>query len=105
MSGTRHAQSTQNKLAYLCRRRYIQKSMGDEVDFLAADKQKSFIQVDKSLWVCLAMHVQSTQNNKFTISLQYLKEYVKNEVDVLPADKGASTKNLCQASGLADYGF
>ena len=46
MSATRHAQSTQNKLAYLCRRRYIQKSMGDEVDFLAADKQKSFIQVD-----------------------------------------------------------
>ena len=34
------------------------------------------------------MHAQSTQKNKFTISLQYLKENVKDEVDFLPADKG-----------------
>ena len=33
------------------------------------------------------MHAQSTQKNKFTISLQYLKENVKDEVDFLPADK------------------
>ena len=32
------------------------------------------------------MHAQSTQN-KFTISLQYLKENMKEEVDFLPADK------------------
>ena len=32
-------------------------------------------------------HAQSTQKNKFTISLQYLKENVKDEVDFLPADK------------------
>ena len=32
-------------------------------------------------------HVQSTQNNKFTISLQYLKEIIKDEVDFLSADK------------------
>ena len=30
------------------------------------------------------MHAQSTQNNKFAISLQYLRENVK---DFLPADK------------------
>ena len=36
--------------------------------------------------MCLARHAQSTQNNKFTISLQY-RENVKNEVDFLPADK------------------
>ena len=35
----------------------------------------------------LARHAQSTQSNKFTISLQYLKENVKDEVDFLPADK------------------
>ena len=33
------------------------------------------------------MHAQSTQKNKFTISLQYLKENVRYEVDFLPADK------------------
>ena len=33
------------------------------------------------------MKAQSTQTSKFTISLQYLKENVKDEVDFLPADK------------------
>ena len=33
------------------------------------------------------MKAQSTQTGKFTISLQYLKENVKDEVDFLPADK------------------
>ena len=36
------------------------------------------------LWVCITRHAKSTQNNKFTISLQYLKENVKDEVDFLP---------------------
>ena len=35
----------------------------------------------------LARHAQSTQNNKFTISLQHHREIVKDEVDFLPADK------------------
>ena len=34
-----------------------------------------------SLLVDIAKHAQSTQNNKFAISLQYLKENVKDEVD------------------------
>ena len=37
--------------------------------------------------MCLARHAQSTQNNKFTVSLQYRKENVKDEVDFLPSDK------------------
>ena len=36
--------------------------------------------------MCAARHVQSIQNNKFAISLQYPKENVKDEVDFLPAD-------------------
>ena len=40
-----------------------------------------------SLWVCESRHAQSTQNNKFAISLEYLKENVKDEVDFWPADK------------------
>ena len=31
--------------------------------------------------LCVARDAQSTQNNKFAISLQYLKENVKDEVD------------------------
>ena len=50
-----------------------QESMGDEVGFLPC--------------VCVARYVKSTQNNKFTISLQYLKENGKNEIDFLTADK------------------
>ena len=40
-----------------------------------------------SLWVCVARNVQSTLNNRFTISLEYVKENVKNEFDFLPAVK------------------
>ena len=40
-----------------------------------------------SLWVCVARHAQSTQSNKFVISVQYLKENVNDEVDSLPANK------------------
>ena len=46
-----------------------------------------FYKLIVSLWVCIARHVQSTQNNKFPISLQYLKEDVKDEVDFLHTDK------------------
>ena len=44
------------------------------------------------LWVCIARHVQSTHNNKFAISLHYLKENVNDEVDFLPADKHQKVK-------------
>ena len=37
--------------------------------------------------MCVARHAQSTQNNKFAISLQYLKENIKDELDTLPGDK------------------
>ena len=39
------------------------------------------------LWVCVARHAKSTQNNKFAISLQYLKENMNDEADFLPVDK------------------
>ena len=39
------------------------------------------------LWVCVARHVQSTEMNNFTISLQYLKKDVRDEVVFLNADK------------------
>ena len=43
------------------------------------------------LWcVCMARHAQVTQNNKFAISLQYLKKEVRDKVDFLHADKHES---------------
>ena len=53
--------------------------MWDKVDFLLADKHKSFLQDD-----CITMHAQSTQNNR---GLQYVKENEKDEVDFLPDNK------------------
>ena len=35
-------------------------------------------------------HSQTSQNSKFTISLQYLVKEVRDEVDFLPADKHQS---------------
>ena len=40
-----------------------------------------------SFWVCVSSLAQSTQNNKFTISLQFLKQNRKNEVGFSLADK------------------
>ena len=48
---------------------------------------KFFKKLLLSLWVCVAMHVQSTQNKKVLIHLQYFKENVTDEVDFLPAVK------------------
>ena len=49
-------------------------------------KIKVFYKLIVSFWVYVARHAQSIQN-KFSISLQYLKENMKDEVDFLPADK------------------
>ena len=38
-------------------------------------------------WMCLTRLAQSTQNNKFVIYLQYLKENKKNKVYFLLANK------------------
>ena len=45
-----------------------------------------FFKMIVSLWVYVARHTQSTQNNKLTISMQYLKQNVNDEVDFLPED-------------------
>ena len=49
-----------------------------------------FYKLILSFWVCIARHPQSTQNNKFAISLQYLKEEVSDDVVFLYADQHES---------------
>ena len=40
--------------------------------------------------MCLARNAQITQNNKFAISLQYLKKEMSNEIEFLHTDKHES---------------
>ena len=52
-----------------------------EIDFLPANKRKPFLHTDS---LTLGVHIKAcTKNSKqeFTISLQYLKENVKDDVD------------------------
>ena len=51
---------------------------------------KDFFNLILSFLVYVARHAQITQNNKFAISLQYLKKEVSDEVDFLHADKHES---------------
>ena len=44
--------------------------------------------------MCVARHAQITKNNKFAISLQYLKKEVSDEVDFLHADKHESLLHI-----------
>ena len=64
--------------------------MSDEVDFLIADKHESLLQIDCMNLMGMVKHSQSPQNSKFAMSLQYLKEEVKNKIDFLHADKHQS---------------
>ena len=85
----------------------ISKKKLDEDDFLHADKHQSFLQVDlntlgiKVSWkvilsflMGMIKHSQSTQSNKFAISLQYLKREVRDRVHFLHADKHQSFYKL-----------
>ena len=51
---------------------------------------KDFFKLILSFLVCVAKYAQITRNNKFTISLQYLKKEASDEVDFLHADKHES---------------
>ena len=50
--------------------------------FLLADKHQRFLQI-YTIILGVARHAQIIQNNKFAISLQYLKKKVNDEVDLL----------------------
>ena len=73
----RHAQSTQNKFAISLR--YLNENVKVKVDVLSADKHQRFLQMDLViLGVRVTKHAQITRNNKFAISLEYLKKKVSN---------------------------
>ena len=46
-----------------------------------------FYKLAQSFLVCIARHIQSTQNKKFLYPLEYLQKSMGDEVDFLTADK------------------
>ena len=70
----------------------LKKEVRNGVDFLHADKHQSFLQVDYntlsikvfyklilSLLIDIIKHSQSTQSNKLTIALKYLRNEVSHK--------------------------
>ena len=55
--------------------------------FLHAEEHESFLQIDTVGLIWIVKPSQSSQNSKFTISLLYLKQEVKDEVGYLYAGK------------------
>ena len=76
VSVTRHALSTQNKFAYLCN--ILIAAWGIKLIFCLQINTNVFYKMIVSLWVCIDRRTQSTKNSQFTISLQNLKENMKD---------------------------
>ena len=64
-------------------RQYLKKQVSDEVDFLHADNNESFLQIDIMFLFGIVKHSQNSKNSKSAMSLQYLqkKRKVSDEVD------------------------
>ena len=74
---------------------------------------KLILHVDKHQVICksivsylmrVARHAYSTQNNKYVITLWYLKKKVSDEVDFLHGDKHLSVLQVCCIS-CDGFGF
>ena len=74
----RHAQSAQHKYACLCN--ISRKTWGMNLIFCLWINTKVFCKFIVSLWLCVPRYAQSNQCNEFPISLQHLKENIKDEV-------------------------
>ena len=99
MGMVKHSQSSHNS-KFAMSFQYLKQEVRDEVAFLHADKHQSFLQSDfntlsikvsykviLSLLICIIKHSQSTQSNKFALSLKYLKNELRDGVYFLLADK------------------
>ena len=77
---TRHAQITQNN-KFSDSLDYLKKEVSDKVDFIHANKDENYLQIDTMIFERMVKHSQSFQNSKFAMSLQYLEKEVRDEVD------------------------
>ena len=81
-----HAQITQNNI-FSISLQCLKKEVNEEADFLHADKDKSYIQIDTMVSDGMVKHSQSSQNSKSAMSLQYLEKEVRDEVGFLHGNK------------------
>ena len=51
---------------------YLEKEVNEEVDFLHAGKHENLLQLGTMILMEMVKHFQSSQNSKFTMSVQYL---------------------------------
>ena len=62
----------------------------DEDDLLDSGEHENLLQIDTMILLGMVKHFQGSRNSKFAMSLQYLKNEVRDEVDFLHADKRQS---------------
>ena len=97
MGIVKHSQSSENS-KFAMSLQYLKKEVRNEVDFLYSVFHQRFLELDfntlgikvsykvmLSLLMGVIKHFQSTQGNKFAISLQYLKKEVRDRVHFLHA--------------------
>ena len=102
MGLVKHSQSSRNS-KFAMSLQNLKKEVWDKVDYLHANKHQCFLQVSfntlglkdtykviLSLLMSMVNYSQSTQNNKFAISLQYIKKKLGMEFIFLHADKHQS---------------
>ena len=73
-------------------RQYLKKQVSDEVDFLHADNNESFLQIDIMFFLGIVKHSQNSKNSKSAMPLQYFqrKEKLEMKLIFLHADKHQS---------------
>ena len=72
MCVAKHAQITQNN-KFAISLKYLAKEASGEVDFLYAEENKGFLQINTIVLIGIVKHSQSSPNSKFAMSLKYLK--------------------------------
>ena len=58
---------------------YLKREVNDEVDFLHAGKHENLLQIDTMILMEMVKHFQSSQNSKFTMSVQCFKKEVREK--------------------------
>ena len=91
MCVARHAQIIPKK-KFAISRQYLKTEVNDKADFLHAGKHENLLQIDTMILMEIVKHFQSSQNSKFTMSVQYLKK--EDKVNFLHADKYQSGQQV-----------
>ena len=101
----KHSQSSQN-IKFAMSWQYLKKEGRDRVQFLHAHKHQSFYQLTLSFLMEVARHIQSTQNRKLVIFLQYEKSTTSTFVfycDAKYSDTWWGSSHVCCYLFIVNY--